>query len=318
MRSEDAATVEEQTMAVFSRVNPTCREYSAVDPEFQGLRRREETILANLGLSPEDFAGRRVLDAGCGTGELAQLAASWGAEVWAFDLNPVSVEHAIEMSTRSGLAGRCRFTVGSVLAPPVEGPFDIVMCLGVLAHVGDPRAAYGELAKLVRPGGDLYASHINRYGFALRGFKRAIARWLARGDPARTAAWSKRVWRRHVERAARFGHRTVDQIAWDNFVAPHVTATIADWLEWMKENGLEYVSSFPSFYSLRIPSAQDGGVERMEPPPLPRSRFLQKKLPALAQIRWALAFGVGGLASISFLARKRAVARRCEGDARCG
>ena len=188
---EKVRRVEQQTMAVFSRVNPTQREYTVGDPEFDGLRRREETVLANLGLSPQDFIGMRVLDAGCGTGEIALLATSWGAEVYAFDLNPASVNHAVRMAFRSGLNGRCRFVQGSVLAPPFQGPFDLVMCLGVLAHVGDPRGGYAELSKLVRPGGYVYVSHINRYGFALRRAKRGVVHLLSGGEANRKAEWAK-------------------------------------------------------------------------------------------------------------------------------
>lgn len=302
-------------MAVFSRVNPTQRNYTVGDPEFEGLRRREETILANLGLFPSDFTGKRVLDAGCGTGEIAQLAASWGADVCAFDLNPASVAHAVRMAARVGLNGSCRFAVGSVLAPPFRGPFDLVMCLGVLPHVGDPAAGYARLAALVRPGGYLYVASINSYGFALRHFKRAVVHLLALGDPSGKAAIAKVLWRRHVERAARFGHRTKDQIAWDNFVAPHLTATVSDWLKWIEDNGMEYVASFPSFYSFHLPSADAGGIQRIEQPTLPRSRWLPQVHSLAVQVRWALAFRVGGLASISFLAQKRPISRSASGGA---
>jgi 2-polyprenyl-6-hydroxyphenyl methylase/3-demethylubiquinone-9 3-methyltransferase len=303
---ETIRKIERETMAVFTRVNPTRRDYTVGDTDFEGLRKREETILANLGLCPNDFAGRRVLDAGCGTGEIALLTASWGATVEAFDLNPASVKHAAKMAIRSGLNARCRFAVGSVLAPPVRGPFDIAMCLGVLPHVGDPRSGYANLAKLVRPGGYLYVSTINRYGFALRRAKRALVHLLSLGDPARKAEWAQVVWRRHIERAARFGHRTKDQIAWDNFVAPHLTASVADWLDWMNKNELEYVSSFPCFFSLRLPSSQAGGIQSIERTPPPEPQWLRSIVALAVQVRWALAFRVGGLASISFLGRKRA------------
>lgn len=292
-------------MAVFTRVNPTRRAYTVGDPEFEGLRRREETILANLGLRPEDFAGKRLLDAGCGTGDMALMTASWGADVCGFDLNPASVVHATQSAGRAGFQSRCRFVQGSVLAPPFQGPFDIVMCLGVLPHVGDPAAGYAQLARLVAPGGYLYVVSVNSAGFALRWAKRAIVHVLSGGNPQRKAEWAKLVWRRHVQRAARFGHRTADQIAWDNFVAPHLNAYVGDWLRWMGENGLEYVSSYPSFYRLRLPSPSTGGIDPVapdEPPASPSARWL---LRLAVQLRWACAFRVGGLASISFLARKR-------------
>ncbi len=313
---EKVRRVEQQTMAVFSLVNPTQREYTVGDPEFDGLRQREETVLANLGLSPRDFIGMRVLDAGCGTGEIALLATSWGAEVCAFDLNPASVNHAVRMALRSGLNGRCRFVQGNVLAPPFRGPFDLVMCLGVLAHVGDPRAGYEELSKLVRPGGYLYVSHINRYGFTLRRAKRGVVHLVSGGEATRKAEWANVIWRRHIGRAARFGYRTKDQIAWDNFVAPHLTATVTDWLSWMEQNDMQYVASFPSFYKLRLPSANSGGIEWSGPAGPPGSRWARAILSLAVQVRWALAFRVGGLCSISFLARKRATSRDAIREAR--
>lgn len=292
-------------MAVFGKVNPTRRDYTVGDPEFAGLQRREETILANLGLSPEFFRGTRVLDAGCGTGDIALLTARWGADTCAFDLNRESVAHAMLMAERTGLQGRCRFVQGSVLAPPFAGPFDLVMCLGVLPHTGDPERAFGRLASLVRPGGYLYIASINTYGFALRRAKRAVVDLLSGGKPERKAALAKILWRNHVARAARFGFRTPDQIAWDNFVAPHLTASVGQWLSWMHSNGLEYVSSFPSFFQLTLPPAHRGAVAPVAPVAPPRSALVRRVKAVLVQFRWAAAFRVGGLASISFLARKR-------------
>ena len=130
---------------------------------------------------------------------------------------------------------------------------------------------------------------------------------LAGGDSDRKAQWAKKIWRRHIERAARFGYRTTEQIAWDNFVAPHRTATVGDWLRWMRENGMEYRASFPSFYGVRLPSQASGGIQQVAPTPPPRSPWLRRIVPLVVQIRWALALRVGGFASISFLARKQAL-----------
>jgi len=147
--------------------------------------------------------------------------------------------------------------------------------------------------------------HLNTWGFALRRIKRAIVSTLAVGDLDRKAEWAKRLWRRHIARAAKFGVRTEDQIAWDNFVAPHLTATMGEWLQWMKQNGMDYVSSFPSFYSLKLPSAKTGGIDNFQCPPPPSLAITRWLLRGVVQLRWAFAFRVGGLCSISYVARKR-------------
>lgn len=306
MNNSRIAEIEEQTLQVFKRVNPTLREYTRADEICQSLRRREETILANLGFEPAFFQGKTVLDAGCGTGDMSFLLADWGAHIHGFDLNEVSIHHAQRMARQLGLETRCEFKVGNVFAPPFEGIYDFVQCLGVLPHTGDPELAFGKLAQRVKAGGYFYVSTINTYGFALRAFKRAIVHMLGRGDPDRKARWAKILWKGHIQRAAKFGLRTEEQIAYDNFVAPHITTTVGDWMRWLRDNDLEYVSSYPSFFSPRLPSHRSGGIEVLRvQQDMPKSKTARAVLTALVQLHWAVAFRVGGMASISFVGRRR-------------
>jgi len=304
-KTDDIVKTQRETLAVFQRVNPTRRDFSPGDPRLADLRKREETIYNNLGFPSVDFREKRILEAGCGTGDIALMLADWGATVDAFDLNEHSVAHAQSMAKRFPNSNRCRFQQGSVFSPPYNGQYDFVQCLGVLAHVGDPKLAFKTLASRVKPGGFLYIMNLNTWGFLSRWLKRAIVSALALGNPERKARWAQRLWKKHISRAAKFGVRTEEQIAWDNFVAPHKTETIGEWLEWMKECDMEYVSSYPSFYSLKLPSTSTGGIEPMPCQNAPRNLILRWLLRGLVQIRWAMALGVGGLCSISFVARKR-------------
>jgi magnesium-protoporphyrin O-methyltransferase len=89
-----------------------------------------------LGCLPEDLSGRRVLDAGCGTGALAVEAARRGAEVVAIDLSPTLVQLARErlpQDLRSGHAGRVDFRSGDMLDAAL-GSFDHVVCMDSLIH----------------------------------------------------------------------------------------------------------------------------------------------------------------------------------------
>lgn len=304
-RDARIAEIQAQVLQVFRRVNPTRRRYARDDESCRALRHREEVIFANLGFERSTFDGARVLDAGCGTGDVSFMLADWGAKVDGFDLNQASVGHAQRMARQLGLENSCHFVCGSVFDPPFSGTYDFVQCLGVLPHTGDPASAYRRLAAQVRPGGHLYVALINRYGFALRAAKRGIVHLLAGGEPERKARHARALWRGHIRRAAKFGVRTEEQIAWDNFVAPHLTSTIGDWFGWMENCGLTYVSSYPSFFSLRLPSQSTGGIERLTATEaLPRSVPLRTLLTTLVQLRWATALGVGGLASISFVAQK--------------
>ena len=98
-----------------------------------GRDRMRATLLECL---PEDLQGRRVLDAGCGTGALAVEAARRGAEVVAIDLSPTLVQLARErlpQDLRSGHAGRVDFRSGDMLDAAL-GDFDHVVCMDSLIH----------------------------------------------------------------------------------------------------------------------------------------------------------------------------------------
>jgi magnesium-protoporphyrin O-methyltransferase len=81
---------------------------------------------------PEDLTGRRLLDAGCGTGALSVEAARRGAEVVAIDLSPTLVKLAAERLPRD-LAGSVHFHVGDMLDPAL-GRFDHVVAMDSVIH----------------------------------------------------------------------------------------------------------------------------------------------------------------------------------------
>jgi len=100
-----------------------------------------------LGWLPADLRGRRVLDAGCGTGALAREAARRGAEVVAIDLSPTLVGHAREQTGGDLGAGSVTFLTGDMLDPAL-GRFDHVVAMDSLIHYGldDALAALAGLA----------------------------------------------------------------------------------------------------------------------------------------------------------------------------
>ncbi len=95
---------------------------------------RDEMRSALLGWLPEDLGGRRILDAGCGTGALAVEAARRGAEVVAVDLSPTLVGLARERTGPVG-PGRIDFRVGDLLDPEL-GRFDHAVAMDSLIHYG--------------------------------------------------------------------------------------------------------------------------------------------------------------------------------------
>jgi magnesium-protoporphyrin O-methyltransferase len=93
---------------------------------------RDEMRATLLAWLPDDLGGRRILDAGCGTGAFATEAARRGAEVVAIDLSPTLVKLA-EERLPPALAGRVTFGVGDML-DAAHGAFDHVVAMDSLIH----------------------------------------------------------------------------------------------------------------------------------------------------------------------------------------
>lgn len=93
---------------------------------------RDQMRATLLSWLPDDMTGRRLLDAGCGTGALAVEAARRGAEVVGIDLSPGLIAIARERAP-SALAGRLRFEAGDMLSSD-HGEFDHVVAMDSLIH----------------------------------------------------------------------------------------------------------------------------------------------------------------------------------------
>lgn len=100
-------------------------------------------------------AGMRLLDVGCGIGGPARLlAASCGCQVTGIDLSEPFVEAARYLTARTGQAGQVSFETGSALALPFDaGRFDLVLLQHVAMNIADRAALYGEIRRVLRPGG---------------------------------------------------------------------------------------------------------------------------------------------------------------------
>jgi len=119
---------------------------------------RMEYIVKQCG----DLAGKAVLDIGCGGGILTEAMARDGANVTGIDLSEKALGVARLHQIESG--ARVDYRLMSAEAMAVEAPasFDVVTCMELLEHVPDPASIVSACAQLVRPGGHVVFSTINR------------------------------------------------------------------------------------------------------------------------------------------------------------
>ena len=140
---------------------------------------RLDYIDERVGLS-----GKSVLDVGCGGGILAESMAARGAHVTGIDMGEAPLEVARLHLLESGQQVDYRQITAEQLAEEMPGRFDAVTCMEMLEHVPDPASVIAACAALVRPGGQVFFSTINRnpksYLFAIVGAE-YVLRMLPRG-----------------------------------------------------------------------------------------------------------------------------------------
>jgi 2-polyprenyl-6-hydroxyphenyl methylase / 3-demethylubiquinone-9 3-methyltransferase len=148
------------------------------------------------------LSGAHVLDVGCGGGILSEAMAKHGATVLGIDLSQAVLDVAELHALEADLHIQYRAVAAEDLAAAQPAQFDLVTCMEMLEHVPDPAAILSALARLVRPGGDVIVSTLNRkplaFAVAILGAE-YIARVLPRGTheylkfirPSELARWGR-------------------------------------------------------------------------------------------------------------------------------
>lgn len=139
--------------------------------------------------APRPFEGLRLLDIGCGGGLLSEPMARLGAQVVGADAAPKNIEVARLHADQVGLDIDYRAETAEALLAAAES-FDAVLAMEIVEHVAEPPAFVQACHDLLRPGGVLVMSTLNR---TARSFAAAIvgAEWVMRWLPKGTHEWSR-------------------------------------------------------------------------------------------------------------------------------
>jgi SAM-dependent methyltransferase len=227
--------------------------------------------------------GVRILDAGCGTGQLAIFLSLVHRTVVGADFSSASLAKGDAFRRRFGLAN-VSFAQMDLFAPALrdEG-FDYVFCNGVLHHTADAVGAFRQLVRLVKPGGFIAIGLYNPYGRLFLNLRRVVFRLT--GDrfqrldfffrQATVGAEKKRIW------------------FMDQYKNPHEDMfSVDDVLAWFRDAGIEYINSVPPI-RLGEPA---GGDDRLFAPRPPGTRLER----ILAQLSWIFTQGREGGFFVTF------------------
>ena len=148
------------------------------------------------------IAGQKIIDVGCGGGILAESMAARGASVTGIDMAPTPLQVAKLHLLESGQQVEYLQITAENMAETHSGQFDIVTCMEMLEHVPDPASVVHACAKLVKPGGMVFMSTINRnpksFAMAIVGAE-YVLKLLPKGTheygkfirPSELTAWSR-------------------------------------------------------------------------------------------------------------------------------
>lgn len=196
-QSSTASTVDAEDVARFSRI---ADEWWDERGKFAPLHRLNPTRLTYLrqqisahsgsdAASMTPFSGLSLLDIGCGGGLISEPMARLGAQVTSIDASEQNIAVATQHAMHGGLSIDYRAMPPEDLATE-NRQFDVVLALEIIEHVADTDAFYDTLAALVKPGGLLIMSTLNRtaasFAMAIVGAE-YVLRWLPRG----THQWSQ-------------------------------------------------------------------------------------------------------------------------------
>lgn len=173
--------------------------------------------------NPAPFGGLRILDIGCGGGLLSEPMARLGAQVVGADAAERNIPVARLHAEEQGLQIDYRHTTAEALAAAGEA-FDVVLAMEIVEHVADPQGFLSTCQSLMKPGGLIVASTINRNP---KSFMMAIvgAEWVMRWLPKGTHEWAKFITPEELERYLRSAG--IDPVDRKGFVFNPVTWTWA-------------------------------------------------------------------------------------------
>lgn len=209
--------------------------YEEYETPFDLMEKARRGVYARL-LDEQLPIGARILDAGCGTGQLAIFLSMVGRKVYGIDLTSNSLKKANDFKRNFKLRN-VNFAQMNLFALALEEEsFDYVFCNGVLHHTADAYGAFQNLVRLVKPGGYITIGLYNTYGRLFLDTRRWIFRLTN----------NKLTWLDHFMRQKSLGDEKKRIWFMDQYKHPHEDKfSVGDVRDWFDKNGIEYVNSIP-------------------------------------------------------------------------
>jgi SAM-dependent methyltransferase len=223
-----------EQMKAFYEENPFPR-YDDFDSAASLIDKARQGLFAKL-LDEQVPFGARVIECGCGTGQLTNFLSIANRTVVGTDLCVNSLKLATAFKAQNDLH-RAHFMQMNLFRPAFKpGTFDLVISNGVLHHTSNPQLGFESISRLVRPGGYILVGLYHKYGRLATD----IRRWLFNATNDRFLFLDRHA----VDQKVSAGKRR----SWfmDQYKNPHESKhTVGEVLGWLKNVGFEFVHAIP-------------------------------------------------------------------------
>lgn len=274
----------QEVLTAFQKVSPSKIGIESKDELAKYQQSQFNLFFHKLKFPPELFRGKKVIDFGCGTGEMDIVLANWGANVEGFDFNDISIARANGLKEHFGLSSQTAFSIGDIDAYPFQsGAYDISASFGVIAHVPDQENMFRRMADASRKGGFVILGYIEDSGLIQRLLHRAIV--LANSDKSDSEVFriAKACFSEHIERSVKYGGRTAESVINDYLVNPHyIGISTQKLLSWASRYSLEYYSGWPN---VELPFVVDSPYFKL----IPKDSPVYELYFSLLRLRWLYA-----------------------------
>lgn len=238
-----------------------------------------------LKFPPELFKGKKIIDFGCGTGEVDMVLAGWGGLVEGFDFNEVSIARANDLKEQLGFSRQNEFSVGDIdtYSYKQADGYDISMSFGVIAHVPDQENMFRRMAKVAKAGGYVMLGFVEDAGLIQRLLHRAIVLANSEKSDEEIFRIAKTCFSEHIDRSVSIGGRSAESVINDYLVNPHyIGLSTQKLLLWASRYNLEYYSGWPS---IELPFAVDSPYFKL----IPKDSHVYFLYFSLLRLRWLYA-----------------------------
>ncbi len=252
MNQKDLKKIEKETLKTFKKQRPS-EYFSHLNNEKAFLdhhKRTEKLFRFGIGLPPEFFKEKKIIDIGAGTGENTISLALWGAYCTLIEMNVEALNIAKEVFSQytdnSSQHEFLNYSLYDENLRQFEGVFDIAHSRGVLMHVGDKKKAFKLLSSFVKPGGYVIYSDRNTCGGIQEMLQRMAIYSLGGESDESIIKVSEALFSKDIDRSQKAVPRTREAIIFDRWVIQQQDdPSIKEVLNMFKDEGLEFVNSWP-------------------------------------------------------------------------